>query len=283
MYLTASFDQEYCHALGINSDYGHLIDLIIKLPSWAKYADDEGMRYYFIDYGKIIKELPVIFKSKSKITRIIKELEERSIISIIKVGRSYYIKPDESLIFFWKKSKFDRLDSSETNRSKNRTFQKWNDYVLKSERIVLKSEPIRTPAISTPMISTPIEKKQNSSKTKTVDTKKTWEFYAKAYLERHNSDCLRNAMVNTQMKKFVQMVGAKDSPYIAQYYLSLNDSWYLKKYHDVGSLLQNAQAIRTQWLNQTNRTTIDHRNTERQSSTLSAVNSVKQKIARGEL
>jgi hypothetical protein len=121
------------------------------------------------------------------------------------------------------------------------------------------------------------------SKTKGVDTKQTWEFYAKAYLDRHNSDCLRNAMVNTQMKRFVEMVGMKEAPYIVSYYLTLNDNWYLKKYHDVATLLQNAQAIRTQWLNNSNQTSIDHRNSERKSNSVNVYNELSKEIQEGKL
>jgi DNA-binding transcriptional ArsR family regulator len=114
-------------------------------------------------------------------------------------------------------------------------------------------------------------------------SKAVWIAYAKAYESRYNSPPMRNAGINSMLCKFVDNVGINDAPLIAEYYLRLNDSWYLKIYHDVSSLLKNAQAIRTQWLNNTNRTSIDHKNTERKSTTLSAVDAVKAKIARGEL
>jgi hypothetical protein len=81
---------------------------------------------------------------------------------------------------------------------------------------------------------------------------------------------------------FVDEVG-KDAPQIASYYLNLNNSFYQTKSHDVATLLQNAQAVSSQWLNNTNKTSIDHRATERQSTTLSAVDAVKAKVAKGEL
>ena len=94
---------------------------------------------------------------------------------------------------------------------------------------------------------------------------------------------MRNAGINSMLCKLIDNVGVTEAPMIAEYYLSLNDRWYLQKFHDVGSLLQNAQAIRTQWLNNTNQTSIDHRNDERRSTTAQAGQRVIDKINRGEL
>jgi len=136
MILNPSFDQEYCQTFGFNSDTGFLIDLIIKLPTWAKRHTTDNGDYFFIDYGKITLELPAVFKSKSKITKLIKPVIDSGIVNSIKVGRSLYLKASPELVYFWKLKK-DR--QPESNRSKNRTFYNWNDYVLKMKRIVLNS------------------------------------------------------------------------------------------------------------------------------------------------
>ena len=124
----------------------------------------------------------------------------------------------------------------------------------------------------------PVVKTEKEPKSKT-----SWLAYASAYANRYGNSPTRSVKINSLLCKFVDEVGTNDAPSIAYYFLSLNDRWYQQKFHDVGTLLQNAQAIRTQWLNNTNRTSIDIGNTERQSATLSAVEAVKAKIARGEI
>ena len=123
-----------------------------------------------------------------------------------------------------------------------------------------------------------------TAKTKTEPkSKAVWIAYALAYANRYGNSPTRSVKINSLLCKFVDEVGTNDAPSIAYYFLSLNDRWYQQKFHDVGTLLQSAQAIRTQWLNNTNRTSIDMGNTERQSATLSAVEAVKAKVARGEI
>lgn len=284
MKLTPSFDQEFCYEFEFTSDTGFLIGLIINLPTWATKHNTSKGDYYFIDYGKIITELPTVFKSKSKITKLLKPLIEYGMIESIKIGRSLYLRASKELVYFWKNKKILDVDS---NRSKNRTFYNWNDYVLKMKRIVLKIEPIRTPAISTPSIRTPIDEKENRSKTETKTEKpkstETWNAYSKAYLNRYRVSPLRGAKVNTLLGQFVELVGKDDAPLIAEYYVCLNDKWFQTKAHDVATMLQNAQAIRTQWATGTNKTSIDYRNQERTSNNQSVQQRIEQRIMAGEL
>lgn len=284
MILTPSYDQEFCYQLGLCSDSGHLIDLIIKLPSWAQKHQAKDGDYYFIDYGKILKELPVNFKSKSKITKLLKPLMESGLVENIRVGRSLYLRASKEVVYFWKKTK---KNEAETNRSKNRTFYIWNDFVLNLEHTVLKIEPISTPAISTPIISTPRDDSENRSKNETgkepAKSTQTWNAYSRAYLERYPRSPYRDASVNTLLCKFVDKVGKEDAPMIAAYYISLNDQWYVKKGHDVATLLQNAQSIANQWAAGTNQTSLDYRNQERTSNNQSVQQKIEQRINAGEL
>jgi hypothetical protein len=296
MILTPSFDQEFCEALGLNTDTGHLIDLIYKLPTWSQSRETTDGLYYFLDYGKIIKELPSVFKSKAKITRLLTPLIELEIIECITVKRSYYLRTSKDLKMFWKKVKIGNSKQAKSDCFKNETYKKWQsfvskmkDSVSKMKRDVSKMKPIRTPAISTPIIRTLIKSEIACSKNETIKSnskepksKAVWIAYALAYKNRYGHEPIRSAKVNKQLCLLVDETG-QDAPLIAEYYLLLNNNWYQQKGHDVATLLQNAQAIRTQWLNNTNRTSIDVRNTERQSTTLSAVDAVKAKIARGEI
>lgn len=122
----------------------------------------------------------------------------------------------------------------------------------------------------------PVVKKEPKSKA-------VWIAYAKAYESRYNNMPMRNAGINSMLCKFIDNVGATDAPLIAEYYLSLNDRWYQQKFHDAGTLLQNAQAIRTQWLNNSNQTSIDHRNSERKSNSVNVYNELSKEIQEGKL
>lgn len=124
----------------------------------------------------------------------------------------------------------------------------------------------KTPAV-------PPKKKSNGGK-----STETWNAYSLAYRNRYNDEPMRNAKANSLLCQFVDHVGKQDAPSIAAYYLSLNDRWYQTKFHDIPTLVQNAQAVRTQWVNQTDQTSNDVRTQERRSSMANKVQSIKEKI-----
>ena len=75
---------------------------------------------------------------------------------------------------------------------------------------------------------------------------KTWEFYKQAYLERYGIEPVRNARVNRNILDFVRQVGA-NAPQMIYFFVFHNNSWYVQKGHDTGTLLQNIQAIARDW------------------------------------
>lgn len=84
---------------------------------------------------------------------------------------------------------------------------------------------------------------------KNNSTSETWRAYEDAYLLRWNQNPVRNAQVNSQMKKFVERVGVQDAPDIAKFYLAHNKKFYIEKCHPVGLMLADAEALATQWKN----------------------------------
>lgn len=76
----------------------------------------------------------------------------------------------------------------------------------------------------------------------------TWLAYANAYFNRYGVEPIRNAKVNGQISKFVDLVGLSMAPVLARYYVNLNTPYYLQKSHDFGLALADAQAINTQYL-----------------------------------
>jgi len=78
--------------------------------------------------------------------------------------------------------------------------------------------------------------------------KKIWLVYFAAYLKRYGIEPLRNAAINSQVSKLREKVGADDAINIVKFYLTHNDSFYLKKTHEFGLCLKDAETLRTQTL-----------------------------------
>lgn len=76
----------------------------------------------------------------------------------------------------------------------------------------------------------------------------TWDGYTIAYLERYGVEPVRNAKVNAQVAQLVQRLGAEEAPQVAMFYVTINDSFFIRASHDLGLLVARAEGIRTQWL-----------------------------------
>lgn len=76
-----------------------------------------------------------------------------------------------------------------------------------------------------------------------------WDAYAEAYQARYGVQPVRNAKVNSQLRQLVDRIGA-DAPAVAAFFVTHNGSWYVSKAHSVGSLLNDAEKLRTEWATQ---------------------------------
>jgi hypothetical protein len=75
----------------------------------------------------------------------------------------------------------------------------------------------------------------------------TWKSYSDAYFNRYGVEPVRNAAVNTSIKSFVQKLPHNEAPYVAAFFVSHNDKFYVQKTHPVFLLLKDAEGLRTQW------------------------------------
>ncbi|SEN71911.1 hypothetical protein SAMN05216404_106181 [Nitrosospira multiformis] len=75
----------------------------------------------------------------------------------------------------------------------------------------------------------------------------TWKSYSDAYFNRYGVEPVRNAAVNTSIKSFVQKLPYNEAPYVAAFFVSHNDKFYVQKTHPVFLLLKDAEGLRTQW------------------------------------
>jgi len=73
-----------------------------------------------------------------------------------------------------------------------------------------------------------------------------WGSYAKAYVSRYGAAPVRNAKVNRQVVDLWKRLGAEAAP-VAEFFVSINDSYLIRNCHDLGSLLTKAESYRTQW------------------------------------
>lgn len=78
--------------------------------------------------------------------------------------------------------------------------------------------------------------------------RQTWKAYSEAYAARYAALPVRNATINAKVKQFVQRIGYEESPAVATYFVSkVNESFVVRKFHEVGLLLNGAETYRTQW------------------------------------
>lgn len=77
--------------------------------------------------------------------------------------------------------------------------------------------------------------------------RETWKSYCTAYFSRYSTKPVRNQTVNAQIKNFVKRVGGDAAPGVAEFYVSLNNRFYVSKCHPVGTLLADAEGLHTQW------------------------------------
>lgn len=75
----------------------------------------------------------------------------------------------------------------------------------------------------------------------------TWKAYGEAYCQRYGTAPIRNAKVNSQVKQLVQRLGTEAADVAAWFVLSCNESFVVRKVHDLGLLVSGAESYRTQW------------------------------------
>lgn len=92
------------------------------------------------------------------------------------------------------------------------------------------------------------EQQQNDSETVFQGKcRMAWTMYKAAFRERYKIDPVRNAKVNAQVKQLVQRLG-EEAALVAEFYVyHVNDSFVVRKTHDLGVLLSSAESYRTQW------------------------------------
>ena len=73
-----------------------------------------------------------------------------------------------------------------------------------------------------------------------------WDAYSSAYEIRYGTNPVRNAKANANCAQLVARLGI-DAPMVAAFFLTHNDSWYVKHLHPLGFLIRDAEKLHTEW------------------------------------
>lgn len=103
-----------------------------------------------------------------------------------------------------------------------------------------------------------------------------WLAYCAAYQQRYKIQPADNKTIRSQMCRLVDLVGSEEAVEIVKFYLTHNDSFYLKTTHQFGNCLRDANSLRTQWLKGKTITQTDIRRFEKTQETASLLNSIEQ-------
>ncbi|WP_233282606.1 hypothetical protein [Pseudomonas fluorescens] len=109
----------------------------------------------------------------------------------------------------------------------------------------------------------------------------TWDAYTIAYLERYGVEPVRNAKVNAQVAQLVQRLGAEEAPQVAMFYVTINDSFFIRSSHELGLLVSRAEGIRTQWLTGRQVNAVTARQMENTQANISAAQEASRSILEG--
>lgn len=109
----------------------------------------------------------------------------------------------------------------------------------------------------------------------------TWDAYTIAYLERYGVEPVRNAKVNGQIAQLVQRLGADEAPQVAMFYVTINDSFFIRASHEFGLLVSRAEGIRTQWITGRQVNAVTARQVENTQANLNAAQEAARNIRAG--
>lgn len=108
--------------------------------------------------------------------------------------------------------------------------------------------------------------------------RETWKSYSDAYYLRYETEPVRNATINTQVKAFVKRIGAEESPHVAAFFVQSNAAFYVQRGHVFGNLLADAEKLRTEWATGKSVTSGAARQVDRLQTNMNAVDAAKRMV-----
>lgn len=173
------------------------------------------------------------------------------------------------------------------NRDKNGTTHEENGSDRADSLFLIPDSPIlnpescikNLPAVAEKKKRTPSASRNGPEETQLQEAcRETWSAYSEAYLQRYGTSPIRNATVNSQIKAFCKKLPLDESPHVARAYLDNNDSFYVRKGHDVGLMVVDAAKLRTEWATGSKMTATKAIQLDKTSSMLDTVNKINQEM-----
>lgn len=133
--------------------------------------------------------------------------------------------------------------------------------------------------VSAPPASPASSPKKNSSEKKKTDEgetalqavcRETFKAYASAYWDRYQTEPVVNVKIRSQIKQFCQRIAFDEAPKVAAFYVTHQSAYYVRKLHDVGGMLADAEKLRTEWATNRQVTDTQSRQADRARSNMGA-------------
>lgn len=101
-----------------------------------------------------------------------------------------------------------------------------------------------------------------------------WSAYETSYRARYGVSPVRNAKVNAQCAQLVKRLGGDAAVGVVRFYVGHQNAFYVQKAHALGLCLADAEALHTQWKNNTTITRSSASHADKNSATLQAFKNV---------
>ena len=112
--------------------------------------------------------------------------------------------------------------------------------------------------------------------------REVWHAYGLAYFDRYGTEPVRNAKVNSLVKQFAMRIPRLEAPDVAAFYVRHCDAFYVRKGHDFGQLLTDAEKLRMEWATSRQITGTQARQSERVSAMYQAVEEIEREQERAQ-
>lgn len=210
----------------------------IKNPSWLRFENDfffsaklfdldneERLAWIFLLCHASSKNQPtfvltaeyVASFSRVPITKVnsaIKKLETKQCITVTRTEPVQTCTQSAGNLTLRNETVRYETERDETERVRTRT-----------------SAPASRPEVLTPHQSLTLE---------------IWDSYKAAYQKRYQTQPVRNAAVNAQIKQLAARLG-REAPDVVEFFVKHNQVFYVRSCHPIGICLKDAEALRTQW------------------------------------
>ena len=213
------------------------------------------------------------------------ELERESCIIRYKVNGSTYIqvcnwlnhqkidKPSRSKIPSFDES--SRILANPRLRIKDQGVDQGEDQGMdQGEEGITPSAPPSGVTADASIPATVVDLKSKTETELQSACREVWHAYSLAYFDRYGTEPVRNAKVNSMVKQFAQRIPRAEAPAVAAFFLLHGDAFYVRKAHDFGQLLTDAEKLRMEWATSRQITGTQARQSERVSAMWQAVEQI---------